>query len=496
MKKRSICIFLAGMISLYSEAGISAPVWAEPGITAEAAGTEDADVLDETTITSDDDTLEDAVDSQTEALVRSLTDQFSQLAGEITSYDAYTANVDKVKAFYDTVVTETSHVLLMMRKDSLAYVRALMASGESSDEIYEDLDDINDYIYEDGCEDLSDAVYDQLFEDISDAFYDGVLEDSDAAPDVASWSDVHSSEFNMWSHARSDVYDAISDCSSDIFDFTHHVERDLSNDDPDKASERINGFAADTQELEDRLNGTSDISAPVEALEPSAVTDDYHTLGKAASSQEKALFSDLTARSRKLTDAITSYAEYAANAGKVEEFYDYVLAETQKTIILMYEDSYNYADALLHSGKNRDDIYNNLDYIVEYIHNGGCGDMERDICDGLLDDMMGAFFDGVLSDMSHITDFDSYEKTVSHEFDIVSGCRSDVSKAIYDCESDIFEFAGALERAVFDENMDQAGNRAEELHKKIEKLKAGLNGGKEESTDPGAESGLSQGQWL
>lgn len=53
MKKRSICIFLAGMISLYSEAGISAPVWAEPGITAEAAGTEDADVLDETTITSD-----------------------------------------------------------------------------------------------------------------------------------------------------------------------------------------------------------------------------------------------------------------------------------------------------------------------------------------------------------------------------------------------------------------------------------------------------------
>ena len=253
MKKRSICIFLAGMISLYSEAGISAPVWAEPGITAEAAGTEDADVLDETTITSDDDTLEDAVDSQTEALVRSLTDQFSQLAGEITSYDAYTANVDKVKAFYDTVVTETSHVLLMMRKDCLAYARALMASGESSDEIYEDLDDINDYVYEDGCEDLSDAVYDQLFEDISDAFYDGVLEDSDAAPDVASWSDVHSSEFNMWSHARSDVYDAISDCSSDIFDFTHHVERDLSNDDPDKASERINGFAADTQELEDRF---------------------------------------------------------------------------------------------------------------------------------------------------------------------------------------------------------------------------------------------------
>ena len=153
--------------------------------SAEANETKGSEVLDPSTITDDEDTLRDAVDSQTEDLKNRLTVQSQTLTSEIDSYDAYKENVDKVEEFYDTVVTETNKTLILLRKDSSAYAAALLASDRDQDDIYNDLDDIVDDVYDGGCDDISDDIYDGLMDDMRDAFYDGVLDDSDVTDDYA-----------------------------------------------------------------------------------------------------------------------------------------------------------------------------------------------------------------------------------------------------------------------------------------------------------------------
>ena len=164
--------------------------------SAEANETKGSEVLDPSTITDDEDTLRDAVDSQTEDLKNRLTVQSQTLTSEIDSYDAYKENVDKVEEFYDTVVTETNKTLILLRKDSSAYAAALLASDRDQDDIYNDLDDIVDDVYDGGCDDISDDIYDGLMDDMRDAFYDGVLDDSDVTDDYDEWSDLSSNEYD------------------------------------------------------------------------------------------------------------------------------------------------------------------------------------------------------------------------------------------------------------------------------------------------------------
>lgn len=253
--------------------------------SAEANETKGSEVLDPSTITDDEDTLRDAVDSQTEDLKNRLTVQSQTLTSEIDSYDAYKENVDKVEEFYDTVVTETNKTLILLRKDSSAYAAALLASDRDQDDIYNDLDDIVDDVYDGGCDDISDDIYDGLMDDMRDAFYDGVLDDSDVTDDYDEWSDLSSNEYDMLSEHQSDVYDLISDAASDIYDFCSDLESDVYSGDMDDAQEDIDDFNADVEKLENGSDESAEETVSEDA-ESSAETESAQTADTGSDTNE------------------------------------------------------------------------------------------------------------------------------------------------------------------------------------------------------------------
>lgn len=211
--------------------------------------------LDPSGITADEDTLKSVAEAQEEDLVKRLTDQSNLLISSIDTYDAYKENADQVENLYDTIVLETKKTAILYRQDSAVYASALIESGEDPEDIYDDLDDITDDIYDGVLDDLNDDIYDGLMDDLQEAFYDGALEDSDAAEDYSDWSDTASHEYKNWSRCASDVYQAYSDAGSDIYRFVSNLEGDVYQEDLDEARDDIEDFNEDIARLIRKIGG-------------------------------------------------------------------------------------------------------------------------------------------------------------------------------------------------------------------------------------------------
>lgn len=101
-------------------------------------------------------------------VVAILESEFENLKKETDTYDKYVTNKDKVKLFYDKIVTETDNFGIRLREYSLKYAELIMQENISSDDKYNKLDDIYDDIYDGILDDLYDYYYDGIFDDAYD----------------------------------------------------------------------------------------------------------------------------------------------------------------------------------------------------------------------------------------------------------------------------------------------------------------------------------------
>lgn len=194
--------------------------------------------------------LEAAVEKDVDDTIEELNGEFEKLTKDIDSYDKYVKNVDKVKAFYESVPQISRELRIKLCKYAVNYAGLIADSDKSNDEKYDALDGLYDCIYEDANDAVYDGIYDGMMDDIYDAFYDGILEDGyDVAP-YEEWSDVLSDEYDMWSDCASDVYDEWSDGSSDIYDFWSDMSSEFYDGDMEKAKEKMIEFQEDIEELE------------------------------------------------------------------------------------------------------------------------------------------------------------------------------------------------------------------------------------------------------
>ena len=207
------------------------------------------------------DTLETKFQTEIESSLNALVAEWEGFNGNITNYSQYVANTDKIEAFYQKTNNTSENLCIKLCAYSIEYATAILASGKSADDMYEDLDGIYDAIYEDLADDIYDGIYDGLLKDDTyDAFYDGVLKKRPDEVEYSEWSDVRSNEYRLWSDVRSDTYEHWSDARSDVYGFWSDLRSELFGDDVDGARDEIEDFRKDVT----KMSGATSTPTPAE----------------------------------------------------------------------------------------------------------------------------------------------------------------------------------------------------------------------------------------
>ena len=228
----------------------------------------------------DDDSLYGRASADIEQTVGALTAEYGTLTADITTYDDYVANADRVEAFYDTIVAETESLCIRLREYGDDYVDTVLAYGSTSDEMYDEMDTLYDDLYDDAGDDVYDEIYDDLMDDLYDAFYDGVLDEQPDDVEFSDWIDTHSNEYEMWVDCHSDIYSEVTECRSDIYKMTSDIRSELFSDDLDRAAKKLADFREDIQDLKDGAGGSAAASQSVP--QPESAPDEGETAAPAA----------------------------------------------------------------------------------------------------------------------------------------------------------------------------------------------------------------------
>ena len=121
------------------------------------------------------------------------------LSEELTDYNLYIKNVDKVKAYYDDALKQTELLSIRLREYAYKYAELIMNEDASYKVKYKDLSGIYECIYEDAGEAMYD-IYDKTVKDMYDIYYDGIIKDAYDTEDYDVWSDVSSDAYDDWSN--------------------------------------------------------------------------------------------------------------------------------------------------------------------------------------------------------------------------------------------------------------------------------------------------------
>ena len=193
--------------------------------------------------------LEANVVKDVENSVSVLTSEMDTLVAEITSFDEYVENVDKMEAFYTNACTESLLLKICLMEHAVTYAEFIMNSDTDFDDKYDDLDELYDVVYEDAGDEFYDGIYDGILDEMYDIFYDELLDDAyDSAP-YEKWLDARSNEYEWWLDARSDCYEIWLDTRSDIYEFWLDLRGATFSKDAEEVTEIIADFKEDIEDL-------------------------------------------------------------------------------------------------------------------------------------------------------------------------------------------------------------------------------------------------------
>ena len=216
---------------------------------------EDTSAPDSETGSSDYEKIAEKIEKEVESTITTLTAEWEALSSGIDSYAKYMESADAIEAFYIKVNSTSAQLCATMCALSTEYADAILASGKSTDDMYDDMDEIYDLIYDEAGDDIYDGIYDGLLDDMYDALYDDALDDSDGI-DYSDWADARSNEYEMWSDTRSDTYEQWSDYRSDVYEFWSDIRGELWGDDIESAKEVIVDFKEDVDKMMGKISTT------------------------------------------------------------------------------------------------------------------------------------------------------------------------------------------------------------------------------------------------
>lgn len=220
------------------------------------------------------DEIDDLISKHIKDVLSALDDEFETLTSDVDTYQKYVENEQSVEAFYEKAIAASESLCASMRVYSADMARIILASDLDKDDMYDELDEIYDCVYDDAGDDIYDGIYSGILDDMYDAYYSGILEDRDDDIPYSDWSEIRSGAYRMWSDSRSATYRQWSDMRSDVYRFWSDLRRYVYRGDMDKAREKVEDFYADyagSIPLAGRQSGEAEPAAtdePAPAEEP------------------------------------------------------------------------------------------------------------------------------------------------------------------------------------------------------------------------------------
>lgn len=199
------------------------------------------------------DEIEEMASKDVEDTKEKLESKRDALGEEITDFDAYTKNVDKVKAFYDQALKQTELLSIRLREYAYKYAELVMNEDASYKVKYKDLSGIYEYIYDDAAKTMYD-IYDKTLKDMYDIYYDGVIKAAYDVVDYEQWYDARSDAYDDWYDARSDAYDIWYDTRSDIYDFQYDLRSEVYDHDDKRAQKKMDKFKKSILRMKEDVN--------------------------------------------------------------------------------------------------------------------------------------------------------------------------------------------------------------------------------------------------
>ena len=110
--------------------------------------------------------LEADVMKDVENSISALQSEMDTLVAEITTFDQYVENVDRMEAFYTKACTNSLLLEIYLMEHAVIYAEFIMNSDNDFDDKYDDLDELYDVVYEDAGDEFYDGIYDGILEDM------------------------------------------------------------------------------------------------------------------------------------------------------------------------------------------------------------------------------------------------------------------------------------------------------------------------------------------
>lgn len=199
------------------------------------------------------DEIEEMASKDVEDTKEKLESERDALSEELTDYNLYIKNVDKVKAYYDDALKQTELLSIRLREYAYKYAELIMNEDASYKVKYKDLSGIYECIYEDAGEAMYD-IYDKTVKDMYDIYYDGIIKDAYDTEDYDVWSDVSSDAYDDWSNCLSDIYDVWSDMQSDIYEFQSDLRGEVYDHDDERAQKKMDKFKKSILRMKEDVN--------------------------------------------------------------------------------------------------------------------------------------------------------------------------------------------------------------------------------------------------
>lgn len=199
------------------------------------------------------DEIEEMASKDVEDTKEKLESERDSLSKEITDYNLYIKNEDKVKAYYDGALKQTELLSIRLREYAYKYAELIMNEDTSYKVKYKDLSGIYEYIYEDAGQALYE-IYDKTVKDMYDIYYDGIIKDAYDTEDYDVWSDVSSDAYDDWSNCISDIYDVWSDMESDIYEFQSDLRSEVYDHDDERVQKKMDKFKKSILRMKEDVN--------------------------------------------------------------------------------------------------------------------------------------------------------------------------------------------------------------------------------------------------
>ena len=426
--------------------------------------------------------LETIAEEDVNVTIGNLEAEWKILKGGIESYADYKSKGKDVETFYEKIKEETEQLSARMQLYAVRYSEIIMNSNKSTDDKYDDFEDLLDSIYEDAAGEIYDRIYVDLLEKISDEIYEGILEDAVDAVPYKEWRESRSDEYSMWRDARSEVYASYRDVRSEVYEFYRDMRSELWNDDLDGANKELAEYREDVLKLdcgeigEKNEEQTGNI-VPEPTQKPS-IDNELKALEGVNSLEEleKIIEEDvddtiavLSSEFNTLKGDIDSYSKFKSNVKDVEAFYDKIVEQTEKLCIRLQEYAVKYGEIIMNSNTSASDKYDDFDDMYDCIYDDACDEILDGVYNGILDDMLDSFYNGIIDDY----DYDNYSEwsdILSKEYRRWSDASSDVYKLWSDTSSEVYGFWSDMQSELWNDDLEGANEDLMNYKEDVQKL--------------------------